>query len=76
MSPGFRHYVYKVGTGLKVFGINYDKVQKYFLAVPDEKEQKYIGKILFLTDQLIAANQRRLDQLQSLKKYLMQNMFV
>jgi len=76
LSPGFRHYVYKVGTGLKVFGINYDKVQKYFLAVPDEKEQKYIGKILFLTDQLIAANQRRLDHLQSLKKYLMQNMFV
>ncbi|EEI24356.1 restriction endonuclease subunit S [Lentilactobacillus hilgardii] len=75
LSPGFRHYVYKVGTGLKVFGINYDKVQKYFLAVPDEKEQKYIGKILFLTDQLIAANQSKLEQLKRLKKLLMQKIF-
>jgi type I restriction enzyme S subunit len=75
LSPSFRHYVYKVGTGLKVFGINYDKVQKYFSIFPDEKEQKYIGQLLFLTDHLIAANQRKLEKLQELKKGYLQKMF-
>ncbi|MDE3282923.1 restriction endonuclease subunit S [Lacticaseibacillus casei] len=75
MSPSFRHYVYKVGTGLKVFGINYDKVQKYFSIFPDEKEQKCIEQLLFLTDHLIAANQRKLEKLQELKKGYLQKMF-
>lgn len=57
LSPEFRHYVYKVGTGLKVFGINYDKVGKYVSYFPKNIEQKNIGKLLFILDKLIAANQ-------------------
>jgi len=54
---------------------NYDKVQKYFSIFPDEKEQKYIEQLLFLTDHLIAAYQRKLEKLQELKKGYLQKMF-
>ena len=47
------------------------------LIVPsDDLEQEKIGKVLFKLDNLIVANEKKLDQLKQLKKYLMQNMFV
>ncbi len=53
----------------------YPLLKKYFSIFPDEKEQKYIGQLLFLTDHLIAANQRKLEKLQELKKGYLQKMF-
>lgn len=38
-------------------------------------EQKAIGNIFYDLDQLITLHQRKLDQLQTLKKYFLQNMF-
>ena len=43
--------------------------------IPDFDEQKVIGKFLKHTDQLIAANQRKLEKLQELKKGYLQKMF-
>ncbi|MEN3782397.1 restriction endonuclease subunit S [Lacticaseibacillus paracasei] len=73
-NTGLRFLVLR-NNQLKVFGINYDKVQKYFSIFPDEKEQKYIEQLLFLTDHLIAANQRKLEKLKELKKGYLQKMF-
>ncbi|MFT8742623.1 restriction endonuclease subunit S [Lentilactobacillus hilgardii] len=66
-----------ISTGTKMPRSDWNLVSKaYFYISLDEKEQIYIGKLFKNIDKIIAANQRRLDQLQSLKKYLMQNMFV
>ena len=46
------------------------------VTVPIFKEQEKIGSIFQILDALIASNQQYLDQLKTLKKYLMQNMFV
>ncbi|KYK50787.1 hypothetical protein AYO51_14390 [Lactiplantibacillus plantarum] len=51
-------------------------VLKQFLPVPSSTEQSSIGHMLHLIDNLIAANEDKLNQLKKLKKYLMQNMFV
>ncbi|QAT33821.1 restriction endonuclease subunit S [Lactiplantibacillus plantarum] len=51
-------------------------VLKQFLPVPSSIEQSSIGHMLHLIDNLIAANEDKLNQLKKLKKYLMQNMFV
>ena len=44
--------------------------------VPKNTEEEKIGEVFDRINKVIAANQRRLDQLKALKKYLMQNMFV
>ncbi|MFT8400103.1 MAG: restriction endonuclease subunit S [Lentilactobacillus diolivorans] len=46
------------------------------ITVTKEDEQNKVSTLFELVDKIIAANQRRLDQLKALKKYLMQNMFV
>lgn len=39
-------------------------------------EQKQIGRIMELFDEIIAIHHRRLDQLQTMKKYMLQNLFI
>jgi type I restriction enzyme S subunit len=62
------------GNTQKFIGLNV--IRNLIIDTPSIHEQVIIGSFLKLTDSIIAANQRRLDHLQSLKKYLMQNMFV
>lgn len=49
---------------------------KQSINVPKYEEQAQIGGLLKSIDNLIVANEKKLDQLKQLKKYLMQNMFV
>lgn len=44
--------------------------------VPEVEEQKKIGSYLNYLDNLITLKQRKLDQLQSLKKFMLQNLFI
>jgi len=46
------------------------------IMVPTVEEQSKVGLLLEGLDNLIVANEKKLDQLKQLKKYLMQNMFV
>ncbi|ALF13635.1 restriction endonuclease subunit S [Lactiplantibacillus plantarum] len=48
----------------------------YEFEYPCSSEQVCIGNVLHKIDNLIAANEDKLNQLKELKKYLMQNMFV
>ena len=75
-NQSFRKYGYRVGTGLKVFGISAKNVFEYTFLAPSQNEQREIDQILKSVTDLIAANEEKLMQLKELKKYLMQNMFV
>ncbi|MEW4662330.1 restriction endonuclease subunit S [Lactiplantibacillus plantarum] len=50
-------------------------VLKQFLPVPSSIEQSSIGHMLHLIDNLIAANEDKLEQLKTLKKLMMQKIF-
>ncbi len=71
----FKHFGYKTGTGLKVFGISYKELAKFKLKEPSATEQKKIVKLLFLIEKAIHLHQRKLKLLKVMKKALSQYMF-
>ncbi|MGO2063478.1 MAG: restriction endonuclease subunit S [Latilactobacillus curvatus] len=71
----FKHFGYRTGTGLKVFGISYPNLAKFTFAMPTLDEQEAIANTLRDIDNLIAANQRKLDLLKEQKKGYLQKMF-
>ena len=50
--------------------------RKFEFSCPGKKEQKKIGEIFTDIDNLITLHQRKLENLQKLKKSLLQQMFV
>ncbi|ASI64868.1 hypothetical protein ALX04_014805 [Lactiplantibacillus plantarum subsp. plantarum] len=68
-----------VSSGARMDGllnISFDAFFNINLQVPIATEQMKIANFFRKTDNLIAANEDKLNQLKKLKKYLMQNMFV
>lgn len=70
----FKHFGYKTGTGLKVFGISYKELAKFKLKEPSATEQKKIVKLLFLIEKAIHLQQRKLKLLKIMKKTFSQYM--
>ena len=46
------------------------------LSIPCEQEQRKLGEFMMSLDHLITLHQHKCDELQNLKKYMLQNMFV
>lgn len=60
-------------TTVANFGI--PSIKNYVAQLPCVKEQRKIGKYFNQLDNLITLHQRKLNQLKTLKKYFLQNMF-
>lgn len=72
----FKHFGYRHGTGLKVFGIIYNELAKFKFYAPENiDEQKKIGIFLKKMDCLIQLQQQKLDKLKQLKQGYLQKVF-
>lgn len=61
------------GTRVRLY---YKNLITYKLAVPTVKEQQTIGTYFSNLDQLITSYQQKISQLETLKKKLLQDMFI
>ena len=61
------------GTRVRLY---YKNLITYKLAVPTVKEQQAIGAYFSNLDQLITSYQEKITQLETLKKKLLQDMFI
>ncbi|MDH5106984.1 restriction endonuclease subunit S [Lentilactobacillus diolivorans] len=68
------HYQ-RYNTGTAQPKLNAKVVGKIEVLCPTSNEQRKLGKLSYLIDVLIAANQRKLEKLQELKKGYLQKMF-
>ena len=66
-----------LSTGSKMPRADWNLVSKSEFMIPGElKEQHLIGQCFSNLDNLITLHQRKLDQLQTMKKFMLQNMFI
>lgn len=74
-TPIFKHYGYRVGTGLKVFGITYNNLSNMEIKLPKIDEQNKVYKIINIVTNIITLQQRKLKLLKLLKKAMLQTLF-
>lgn len=74
-APGIRSKIVRQCQGNTQIYVNWPVIANQKYKIPELKEQKIIGFFLKDLDHLITLHQRKLDQLKTLKKYFMQNMF-
>ncbi|WP_455780750.1 restriction endonuclease subunit S [Megasphaera elsdenii] len=65
----------RLAAGSTVNNLNKELVANAIVKVPEITEQEQIGAFLENLDNVITLHQRKLDQLKTLKKYFLQNMF-
>ena len=75
-SGSFRGQVEMLAQGISRFNISKGKVMEIEVPVPDKAEQAMIGRLFVGLDNLITLHQRKHDQLVTLKKSLLEKMFV
>lgn len=57
-------------------GMNAQEYSEFEIRVPEKEEQTKIGTYFRILDHLITLHQHKCEQLQSMKKFMLQNMFV
>ncbi|MBS7818796.1 restriction endonuclease subunit S [Wohlfahrtiimonas chitiniclastica] len=72
----FKKHCYKIGTGMKVFGITYTNLVKFCGYFPTLEEQQKIGEFFQKLDQRIEQHEKKLQSYQNLKKAMLQRLFV
>ena len=70
------NYWNKFSTGSTFESINSNDIKKAIVNIPPQLEQGKIGKLLNTLNNLIALQQRKLEQLKSIKKAMLQKLFV
>jgi type I restriction enzyme S subunit len=68
-----------ISSGARMDGllnIGYNEFMSINIMLPSVEEQKKIMDVLRQLDHLITLHQRKLEELQNIKKFMLQNMFV
>lgn len=86
VDPYFLNYQFQTnGAKKKIYNITIGNTIKHILAsdmhqfvvdLPGYEEQQRIAKYFIYLDRLIIKQQRKIDQLQFLKKFMLQNLFI
>ena len=66
----------KKAQGKSVVHIHNKEIQDLIIPFPCIEEQKNISKYFFQLDHLITLHQRKCEELQKIKKFMLQNMFI
>lgn len=74
-TPIFKHYGYRVGTGLKVFGITYNNLSNMEIKLPKIDEQNKVDKIINIVTNIITLQQRKVKLLELFRKAIHNNIF-
>lgn len=72
----FLHYITMNKTETAVPHLSLKDIREFKINVPSLEEQQRIGGCFNAIDHLINLHQRKCDELQSIKKFMLQNMFV
>ena len=75
-APFLMDYVSKHATGGTIKHLNQNILVDFPVSMPSVEEQQKIGEYFSNLDNLITLHQRKCDELQNLKKYMLQNMFI
>lgn len=77
-SSWYRRFIelFVAGGNGAIGNLNKNDLDNQDIAIPSEKEQKQIGSFFRQLDNLITLHQRELEKLQSIKKALLEKMFV
>ncbi len=75
-SPQMRKLIYPLAQGISRFNISKQSILALKINIPVLPEQINIYKVLMHIDNLITLRQNKLTQLTTLKKYLLQNLFI
>jgi type I restriction enzyme S subunit len=76
-SAAYHNQLIPLIQGTKVSSISKSAMQKTVIKYPASlEEQELIGRYFMKFDNLITYHQRKLDQLQVMKKFMLQNLFV
>ena len=75
-SPELPKWIGKLQEGSVRLYFYYDKLCECVLQIPSIEEQRKISKSLDSLDHLITLHQRKCEELQNMKKFMLQNMFV
>ena len=73
-TPIFKHYGYRVGTGLKVFGITYNNLSNMEIKLPKIDEQNKVYKIINIVTNIITLQQRKVTLFKQLKGSLLDSL--
>lgn len=76
LTPDYDKYIRITSQRSGQPGVNAQEYADYELMIPRIDEQKRIGEFLRNLDDLITLHQRQLTQLQAIKKFMLQNLFV
>ena len=75
-SPTFRNYLGSISHVGTIAHYTITQLSETPICLPSFEEQKEVGEYFQSLDNLITLHQQKCDQLQSIKKYMLQNMFV
>ena len=64
------------GLTSDTWNLKYPLLKEITIKAPDKKEQELLGALLFRLDMLIDKKQKSLSQFMTLKKFLLQKMFI